>query len=741
MGRHVKNKHNKNSKEDVREHIIIHEGGDDESNPYTEQSRDSFLMARPDLSQENDLKPGPTIFPPTPPRNHSAFIPYRPFELEKETDVKIKSESGEEAPLDLSQAAKTASTSSGEHEKLKTGSPFDLKADAKDNNNLPYLENLCKKNGAPSMPAFPANRFPFNLPFLAGSSPAPIWPPGLGLGGINPAAFPFNPMHLAALLAAKNEEFKKQTEVAKESAAAHLQSLNQIQELANPRSLLNLSQISPTNSSLSTLSPQNSPQKSNILPSEQNDSNYKMVIKNGILMRKQKQRRYRTERPYGCDQCTARFTLRSNMDRHMKQQHADTYSQKARKGPRRKPGFQEDELVSSGPPNAKEEDLELIRKEEAQKDGFESEEEEGYLDEEEDEHGNLIIDDNEEGCLNPEGDQNFRDISKFFNKEGSQDFVDIEAGSESSGGLDDKKMSAYSAAPHRMKCPFCSRKFPWSSSLKRHILTHTGQKPYKCTECPLWFTTKSNCDRHIIRKHGNNNNSDVGEDKDFDDEDEEIEMGFHYSPLPAEDPAEFPTRRDSTTDSPYKCHICDDGFTERLPAIQHIEQEHPEEFQSLTEKRAFDAPEEVVSPQTNESGEELYDQLRGKFPDYVNRKIICLFCSRKFWSAEDLRRHVRTHTGERPYSCDICNRRFTLKHSMLRHKKKHDSGVSSNGEASDDCDDTISNHSSSGGASSGSTPEHQSSGCQVVGPAQSYDQKRANLMEKISRLNSAPDGQ
>lgn len=32
---------------------------------------------------------------------------------------------------------------------------------------------------------------------------------------------------------------------------------------------------------------------------------------------------------------------------------------------------------------------------------------------------------------------------------------------------------------------------------------------------------------------------------------------------------------------------------------------------------------------------------------------------------------MRTHSGERPFQCEICLRKFTLKHSMLRHQKKH----------------------------------------------------------------------
>lgn len=66
--------------------------------------------------------------------------------------------------------------------------------------------------------------------------------------------------------------------------------------------------------------------------SNSKSSTVKMVMKDGVLVEKQKQRRYRTEKPFSCAYCPGRFTLRSNMDRHVKQQHPSHWRQRQRGG-------------------------------------------------------------------------------------------------------------------------------------------------------------------------------------------------------------------------------------------------------------------------------------------------------------------------------------------------------------------------------------------------------------------------
>lgn len=53
-------------------------------------------------------------------------------------------------------------------------------------------------------------------------------------------------------------------------------------------------------------------------------------------------------------------------------------------------------------------------------------------------------------------------------------------------------------------CPFCgfiSRGINTRQNLHNHLLTHTGEKPFQCSECPMRFLKKSNLKRHMLRHH------------------------------------------------------------------------------------------------------------------------------------------------------------------------------------------------------------------------------------------------
>ncbi|KAH9257361.1 hypothetical protein BASA81_004518 [Batrachochytrium salamandrivorans] len=49
----------------------------------------------------------------------------------------------------------------------------------------------------------------------------------------------------------------------------------------------------------------------------------------------------------------------------------------------------------------------------------------------------------------------------------------------------------------------------------------------------------------------------------------------------------------------------------------------------------------------------------------------CVYCQKSFIRNADLKSHIRIHTGEKPYECDQCDRKFTRSHHLGTHLLTH----------------------------------------------------------------------
>ncbi|PNF31436.1 hypothetical protein B7P43_G04068 [Cryptotermes secundus] len=68
--------------------------------------------------------------------------------------------------------------------------------------------------------------------------------------------------------------------------------------------------------------------------------------------------------------------------------------------------------------------------------------------------------------------------------------------------LDDgEKVVSSFTCKKKYPCHLCSKVFGWSTDLKRHILTHTGERPFKCSTCQATFTRNFLLQKHEKKIH------------------------------------------------------------------------------------------------------------------------------------------------------------------------------------------------------------------------------------------------
>lgn len=77
--------------------------------------------------------------------------------------------------------------------------------------------------------------------------------------------------------------------------------------------------------------------------------------------------------------------------------------------------------------------------------------------------------------------------------------------------------------------------------------------------------------------------------------------------------------------------------------------------------------------QYSQSGPEPGEEGYGKKEQKTKKpgKYICHYCGRACAKPSVLKKHIRSHTGERPYPCVPCGFSFKTKSNLYKHRKSH----------------------------------------------------------------------
>ncbi|KAK7930370.1 hypothetical protein WMY93_006765 [Mugilogobius chulae] len=171
----------------------------------------------------------------------------------------------------------------------------------------------------------------------------------------------------------------------------------------------------------------------------------------------------------------------------------------------------------------------------------------------------------------------------------------------------------------RHLCSQCGKEFRSNSSLDKHMVVHTGAKPYKCSVCEEDFIFKFKRDQHLWLVHGT---CSVCQQKFHKDADLAEHLQTHV-----EDGTVDPAFLERVNRTPYSC--CGKSFEHKSHYDMHM----------LTH-----------------TGEKPYR---------------CSVCEKCFGLKSTLNTHMRTHSGEKAFKCTLCEKTFTQKVNLQMHQRRH----------------------------------------------------------------------
>ncbi|XP_068824014.1 transcription factor E4F1 isoform X2 [Capricornis sumatraensis] len=195
------------------------------------------------------------------------------------------------------------------------------------------------------------------------------------------------------------------------------------------------------------------------------------------------------------------------------------------------------------------------------------------------------------------------------------------------------------------ECKLCGASFRTKGSLIRHHRRHTDERPYKCAKCGKSFRESGALTRHLKSLTPCTEKIRFSMSKDVVVGKEDVPAGSGASTVGAVTPSSVAGEPMET--SPV-IHLVTDAKGTVIHEVHVQMQELPLGMKALTPEPT--SPQEL--PCSSEGGRE---------------NLLHQFCSRGFREKGSLVRHVRHHTGEKPFKCYKCGRGFAEHGTLNRH--------------------------------------------------------------------------